>query len=72
MSYRKKTLRQMPEQTRKLAKVIGELDSVSRKLKNQLLKIEELERWYLAEQKRQSYYKGKGKPDDSNSDLACL
>ena len=34
MAYRKKTLRSMSPTTRKVARLIGELDSVSRRLKN--------------------------------------
>ncbi len=62
MAYRRKTLRQMPEHTRKLARLIGELESVSRRLKNELVKIEDIERFYRIEQKRQAYYKEKPQP----------
>jgi hypothetical protein len=34
MAYRKKTLRSMSPTTRKVARLIGELDSVVRRLKN--------------------------------------
>lgn len=43
MSYRKKTLRQLPPTSRKVARLIGELDSTSRKLKNLLPSIQRLE-----------------------------
>lgn len=36
MPYRKKTIRSMPPQTRDLARLINQLDSVTRKLKNRL------------------------------------
>jgi len=62
MAYRRKTLRQMPEHTRKLARLIGELESVSRRLKNELANIEDIERFYRIEQKRQAYYKQKPQP----------
>jgi dsDNA-specific endonuclease/ATPase MutS2 len=62
MTYRKRTLRRMPEHTRKLAKLIGELESVARRLKNELEHVERLERWYRADLKRQAYYKEKTKP----------
>lgn len=40
---RKKTLRRMPEVSRKVAKLIGELESVERRLKNLLPEIERFE-----------------------------
>lgn len=43
MPYRKLTLRRMPETTRKLARLISELDSVSRRAKNLLGEVERLE-----------------------------
>lgn len=43
MPARKKTLRRMPEQTRKLARLIGELESTARKLKNHMDKVWSLE-----------------------------
>ncbi len=36
MAYKRKTLRAMPPKTRKLARLINELDSTVRKLKNTL------------------------------------
>ena len=62
MAYRKRTLRRMPEHTRKLAKLIGELESIVKRLKNELVNVEELERWQRAELKRQAYYKVKPQP----------
>jgi hypothetical protein len=43
MAYRKKTLRAMPATTRRLARLIADLDSVSRRAKNLLPEIERLE-----------------------------
>lgn len=43
MAHRKKTLRRMPENTRTLARLIGELESTSRKLKNHLDKVWDME-----------------------------
>jgi len=43
MAYRKKTLRQMSPTARKVARLIGELDSVSRRLKNMMIDIQLLE-----------------------------
>ncbi len=43
MAYRKSTLRQMSPVTRKVAKLIGEAQSVSRRLKLLLPEIQELE-----------------------------
>ena len=40
----------------------GELESVTRRLKNELANIEDIERSYRAEQKRQAYYKEKPQP----------
>jgi len=56
MSYRKATLRNMPPYTRRLARLVGELDSVSRRLKNILPELQSLELWYRADQKRQAHY----------------
>ena len=52
----------MPEHTRKLARLINELESAAKRLNNELIRIEQLERWYQAEQKRQAYYKEKPQP----------
>jgi hypothetical protein len=43
MAYRKKTLRLMSPTARKIARLTGELDSVSRRLKNILVDIQLLE-----------------------------
>ena len=55
MAYRKKTLRKLTPEARKLAKAIGELDSISRKLKNLVPIVESLEIEVRAERKRQAY-----------------
>jgi len=71
MAFRKRTLRQMPVHTRKLARLIGELESVARRLKNELVNIEDIERWNRVEQKRQAHYRGKDN-ELKPSDLASL
>jgi len=43
MAYRKKTLRSMLPVTRKVARLAGELDSVSRRLKNLITELQQLE-----------------------------
>jgi len=43
MAYRKKTLRSMSPTTRKLARLIGEAESVARRLKNLVSEIQRLE-----------------------------
>ena len=43
MAYRKKTLRSMSPTTRKVARLIGELDSISRRLKNTIPDLQRLE-----------------------------
>ena len=43
MAYRKKTLRSMSPTTRKVARLIGELSSVERRLKNLLPEIKRIE-----------------------------
>ena len=65
MAYRKKTLRRLTPEARKLAKLIGELESVSRRLKSLVPVVERLEIDVRAELKRQAYYKGKLQPDVS-------
>ena len=45
MSYRSSTLRRLPPHTRKLARLINDLDSVERRLKNYLETVRELELW---------------------------
>lgn len=56
MSYRRKTLRVMPPTTRKVARLIAEVDSISRKLKNVLPTIERQERAAIALFRRNKYY----------------
>jgi len=63
MAYRKKTLRRLTPEARKLAKLIGELESISRRLKSLMPAVERLEIDVRAELKRQAYYKGKLQPD---------
>ena len=65
MAYRKKTLRRLTPEARKLAKLIGELESVSRRLKGLVPVVDRLEIDHRAELKRQAYYKGKLQPDAS-------
>jgi len=65
MAYHKKTLRRLTPEARKLAKLIGELESVSRRLKNLVPVVERLEIDVRAELKRQAYYRGKLQPDAS-------
>ena len=43
MAYRKSTLRKMLPVTRKVARLIGELDSVSRRAKNALEEVKAIE-----------------------------
>jgi len=43
MAYRKKTLRTMSPTARKVARLIGELDSVSRRLKNLIPDLQRLD-----------------------------
>lgn len=57
MKYRRLTLRRMPTQTRKLARLINELDSVTTRLVNHLPEIQRLELdskalWQLNKQKK--------------------
>ena len=63
MAYRKKTLRRLTPEARKLAKLIGELESVSRRLKSLVPVVERLEIDVRAELKRQAYYRGKLQPE---------
>jgi len=55
MAYRKKTLRSMLPVTRKVARLIGELDSTERRLKNL---IPELQRMELESRALQESLKG--------------
>lgn len=43
MAYKKLTLRRLPKETRKLARLINDLESTTRKLKNYLATVESLE-----------------------------
>ena len=43
MAYRKKTLRSMLPTTRKVARLIGELESVDRRLKNLIPELQRME-----------------------------
>ena len=43
MAYRKKTLRSMSPTTRKVARLIGELESIDRRLKNLIPEIQQQE-----------------------------
>lgn len=54
MAFRSKTIRRMPPKTRKLAKLIGELDSISRRLKNLLPEIQTAEMYERAEAKKKA------------------
>lgn len=60
MAYRKKTLRSMSPTTRKVARLIGELDSIGRRLKNVLPEIRDAEFTGIARKKRQEYIKNGG------------
>lgn len=59
MAYRKKTLRVMSPTTRKVARLIGELESVSRRLKNIIPELQKLEADSQALYNRNLYYGGK-------------
>lgn len=63
MPYQRKTLRAMPPTTRKLAKLIAEIDSVSRKLKNLLPVIQRQERDSIALYRRNEHYAEKEATD---------
>lgn len=52
MAYRKATLRRLPPETRKLARLINDLDSIERRLKNYLETVRELELWAKAAKKQ--------------------
>ena len=43
MAYRKATLRRMPPKTRAIARLVNDLESVTRRLKNQIPIVEQLE-----------------------------
>ena len=61
MPMRKKTLRRMSPKARKLAKLIGDLESVTKRLKNYLADVQELELWARAAQERKRAEERKGK-----------
>lgn len=65
MPYRRKTLRQMPPLTRKLAKLIVELDSLQNRLRHILPAVEEAERMATAERNRETYLGKKGVQHDT-------
>ncbi len=54
MPLRKKTLRRMPPETRKVARLSNDLESVMRRLRNLLPTIQRMEMWERAEIKRQA------------------
>ena len=56
MPMRKKTLRKMPPETRKVARLTNDLESVLRRLRNTLPAIQRMELWERAEMKRQKVY----------------
>ena len=56
MAYRKKTLRQMTPEARKLAKLVGELESVARRLKHLVGAVQSFEMWERADKKRQAAF----------------
>jgi len=57
MAYRKKTIRKMSPTARKVARLAGELDSVSRRLKNLIPELQQLDL------DSQALAHAKGKPD---------
>lgn len=59
MAYRSKTLRIMSPTTRKVARLIGELESVSRRLKNIIPELQKIEADSRALYNRNLYYGGK-------------
>ena len=61
--YQSKTLRRMPPETRKLARLVNEADSLVRRLRNRIPEIAQLERDSIALYKRRDAEKAKG--DDS-------
>jgi len=56
MPYRKRTLRQMTPEARKLAKLADELESVRRRLKAMVPLVQSFEMWERAEMKRQAAF----------------
>ena len=64
MAYRKKTLRQMPPETRKVARLISELDSVSKRLKNLIPTLQTLEMEARAKKRWEETYEAANEPLD--------
>lgn len=58
----KKTLRKMPESSRKLGRLLNELDSISHRLRNLIPETETLERTSIAFLKASEIMTEKGKP----------
>ena len=58
--YQSKTLRRMPPETRKLARLVNEADSMVRRLRNRVPEIAQLERDSIALYKRRDAEKAKG------------
>jgi len=63
MPYRKATLHRMSPEARKLARLIGDLDSVTRRLKNFLSVVQELELWARAAQAQAKAAERKARQD---------
>jgi hypothetical protein len=57
LAYRKKTLRRMPAITRRYARIINELEGITRRLKNLTEEIAQLETDSKALYQREKYYK---------------
>lgn len=57
VAFKKRTTRRMPPKTRKIAKLINELASIERRLKNILPEIQTAEMYEIAEQRRQQHHK---------------
>ena len=57
MAYRKKTLRRMPTITRRYARIINQLDGITRRLKNLTEEIARLETDSEALYQRKKHYK---------------
>ena len=57
MALRKKTLRKLPPRARKVARLIGELESVANWLKNMLPDLVDMEMWESAGKTRARYTK---------------
>lgn len=68
MAYKSKTLRKLQPETRKIARLINELDSVTTRLKNLLPKVAELELDSRALTNMNKYIK----EDDHQSDAELL